>query len=452
MAKKKKIDEDEFDFDLEDEEDDSEEDFEEDDETLDEIKPKKYKKAKSKKSKHPRLVFTHEDDLPKELLKTPEEDEEEKAWEAEQKRIAALPPYDRFLLVVEDKLGRIEDGDIAEITSFDSNMQPLLKNDSTVCILRHISYLKVGDIVFHNNKYGKYSIRRIIKLNENEIYLLGDNENRYTVVQRDNIFAKVIAKIDGKKYTSFNTLTSKKKITHAKVASAAIRTLGRTVEATEEDLNYLQEQEKLKAEAIAKEKAAESARLVQSDKLENVEEAAIKTFSTTIDDRSGLEAKSEIKIAGEGPKEEMPTFEGFQTSVSNDLPGSMDFSIGGNKQPQANDDENYSTAGFQTSVGDGFEEAKSASFGSGKSSSIPDELELGNKKKKAKKKKKGQDDDDDLPIETNKAIGGFQTSTKGDSFDIPAGPDFGGSADKTPSFNSSSTIDDDDLPPIDFSK
>lgn len=400
------------------------------------------KKQKVKKRK--KLQFIH-DDEPAKKDSDDDDDEDEDVTSLKQ------TSYDLFIKGLENALARVDEGEIAEINAFDKNMNPTLKLDKTRVLLRQINYIRVGDVMLHNTRYGKYSLRRVIKIKDDEFYLLGDAENRYTIVKRENLLAKVVAKIDGNKYFSFNASLAKKKIGQGKVKNAGIRTLGRIVTATDEDLNYLHEQEALAVEAENKVQGEAVAKLVQNDKMESLDDSAKMTFSTKIDETKGLdqEVDANATVASKQEKQDEFTPSGFSTAVSNDVPDDIGISIGGANgvtSSQVSDDNSYDSNAFQaSSAADMFNEAKNASFGSKKAMNTAPEFET-KKSKKDKKKKKNDSDDDAIPPTTTNN-GGFQTSTSNDSFNIPEGPSFESQTGSSPSQSN-----DDDLPPIDFNK
>lgn len=276
-----------------------------------EIEKKEVKKTHYKKSKKSKNKLISDSDGKEEVKLDEDDDEYEK-----EEDLSLLTPYEKFLRVIESKLARVSDGEIAEIITFDRNMEPMLKYEKSTLILRQMNYLRPGDIILHVNRYGKYSVRRVIKIKDDEIYVLGDKENRYTLISKNDILAKVVAKIDGTKYYSFTLKRQSKKLASYKIKSAPVRTMGRIVAATDEDLMYLQEQEMIKLKAEEKARSEFEALKVQSDKMTSLNSSEISSFATKVDDAEGLSAEfnANTSIAKDVSSNDSSEIAGFQTN------------------------------------------------------------------------------------------------------------------------------------------
>jgi len=118
---------------------------------------------------------------------------EEKKEETEEK-------YD--LNGMEVVLERIEAGLIGSLLITDSSInKPLLKKGDYVH-LRAYAKLLPRDIVLYKD-HDDYFIRRIIKFENDEIWVAGDNERHFRIIHKDNVIAKALGRIRGKKFLSF---------------------------------------------------------------------------------------------------------------------------------------------------------------------------------------------------------------------------------------------------------
>ena len=99
-------------------------------------------------------------------------------------------------------LERIEAGLIGSLLITDSSMnKPLLKKGDYVH-LRAYAKLLPRDIVLYKD-HDDYFIRRIIKFEGEEIWVAGDNERHFRIIHKDNVIAKALGRIRGKKFLSF---------------------------------------------------------------------------------------------------------------------------------------------------------------------------------------------------------------------------------------------------------
>lgn len=410
-------------------------------------KPDKSKQRYKKSKKNSNNIFLKTIDETEQNNKVDDEDE----WEDEED-LSKLEPYDAFVKTLDSKLARIEDGEISEIITFDKNMEPILKYNYSSLVLRELNYLRPGDIILHNTRYNKYSVRRVIKIVDDDIFVLGDTEHRYTIIKKNNILAKVVAKIDGTKFVSFNSRSKIKKYAKSKIHSSRLRTLGRVIQASDEDLAYIDSQEKIKRLAAEKEILEKEALKVQNDKMTAVDDDAIKTFATSVDETAGLKEEYDVSnnIAIEQAQRIAEIHEGFQTNITtSELPDDIAFGLEPTAaKSQITEDNNFTNAtGFTTKT-----EAKET-------------FDINQFIDKPKKKKKNKKDDEiensELPTQSFDTL--FSTSISNED-DIL----FGKQKDEKEESIYKNTVKsnvapekeketeiidfDDDLPPIDFSK
>ncbi len=122
------------------------------------------------------------------------ENEEKKAEEEKDDE------YDKNGIVV--VVDRIEHGLIGSLYIKDSKInKPLIKPGDYVHF-RAYSKLLPKDIILYKD-HDEYFIRRIIKFEDNEIWCAGDNERHFRIIHKDNVVAKALGRIRGKKFLSF---------------------------------------------------------------------------------------------------------------------------------------------------------------------------------------------------------------------------------------------------------
>ncbi len=191
-------------------------------------------KEKNKKKKFKKIEFLREDQQ-----KT-EEELERLEEEKEEEELKNKNPYDLLIEGLENILARIQDNEVAEIICFSKNMRPLFSYNKTKLLLTQCKVLNKGDIVLHIKPYEDYAIRRYIKTKNDKIYLLGDSEKKYTIVERKHIIAKISSMINNTKYKSFNK-KHKSFYKWRKTHNLLLRTLNREFHTITEDeylINY----------------------------------------------------------------------------------------------------------------------------------------------------------------------------------------------------------------------
>ena len=126
-------------------------------------------------------------------------DEEETESEA-QKKEEKDDEFDKNGIVV--VIERIEHGLIGSLLIKDSTInKPLIKPGDYVHF-RAYAKLLPKDIILYKD-HDDYFIRRIIKFEDDEIWCAGDNERHFRIIHKDNVVAKALGRIRGKKFLSF---------------------------------------------------------------------------------------------------------------------------------------------------------------------------------------------------------------------------------------------------------
>ena len=129
---------------------------------------------------------------------------------------------------------RVEAGLIGNLKIDNDMNYPIFKKGDLIR-LRAPSKLNKKDFVLYQT-HDEYFLRRIIKFKEDGIYVAGDNEHEYHVIQKSDIVAKVLSRERKNKSLSFSLTPKKKLYTFKKVNMCKIR-LGNRVSTYENDLN-----------------------------------------------------------------------------------------------------------------------------------------------------------------------------------------------------------------------
>jgi phage repressor protein C with HTH and peptisase S24 domain len=79
-----------------------------------------------------------------------------------------------------------------------SSMRPLFKNDYVVT-LKKIDDYKIGDILFFRRDDGAFVLHRLIRIDKDALYIVGDHQIGLERVRKDQLIGKVI---DYKKYNN----------------------------------------------------------------------------------------------------------------------------------------------------------------------------------------------------------------------------------------------------------
>lgn len=129
---------------------------------------------------------------------------------------------------------RVEAGLIGNLKIDNDMNYPIFKKGDLIR-LRAPSKLNKKDFVLYQT-HDEYFLRRIIKFKEDGIYVAGDNEHEYHIIQKSDIVAKVLSRERKNKSLSFSLTPKKKLYTFKKVNMCKIR-LGNRVSTYENDLN-----------------------------------------------------------------------------------------------------------------------------------------------------------------------------------------------------------------------
>ncbi len=133
---------------------------------------------------------------------------------------------------IEVVVERIEGGLVASLRIEDEINYPLFKKGD-FAILMASSKFGIRDFVLYQS-HDAYFLRRIIKYKENDIYVAGDNEKEYHIIQREDIIGKCVSRERKTKRLSFSLTPKKRLYTFKKVNMAYFRLKNRV-------LNYEQE-------------------------------------------------------------------------------------------------------------------------------------------------------------------------------------------------------------------
>ena len=98
-------------------------------------------------------------------------------------------------------LERCKAGLVGTLFIRDNINKPMIKKDDFVH-LRQSSRIEKGDFVLYSS-HDEYFLRRVIKFEELNIYVAGDNEDVYHVIRKEDIVAKAIGRQREKKHLSF---------------------------------------------------------------------------------------------------------------------------------------------------------------------------------------------------------------------------------------------------------
>ncbi len=97
---------------------------------------------------------------------------------------------------------RVEHGLIGSLRIEDEINAPFFKAND-LAFIRHPSKLEKKDYVLYKD-HDDYFLRRVMKYNENGIYVAGDNEKSYHLIEKESIIGKVIGRQRKNKFKSIN--------------------------------------------------------------------------------------------------------------------------------------------------------------------------------------------------------------------------------------------------------
>jgi hypothetical protein len=98
-------------------------------------------------------------------------------------------------------LERIKAGLVGTLLIKDNINKPMIKRDDLIHF-RQSARIERGDFVLYSS-HDEYFIRRVIKFEELNIYVAGDNENVFHIIHKEDVIAKGIGRQRGIKYLSF---------------------------------------------------------------------------------------------------------------------------------------------------------------------------------------------------------------------------------------------------------
>lgn len=136
---------------------------------------------------------------------------------------------------LENVIERVEHGLVGTLRiDNDETNKPLFKNGDYIHFITPAK-LEKRDFVLYRN-VDNFSIRRIIKFDNEDIYVAGDNEREYHIIHKEDVVGKAIGRQRKKKYLSFSLKNTMKLYTFRKVNLAKLR-LGNRVMNYDEDLS-----------------------------------------------------------------------------------------------------------------------------------------------------------------------------------------------------------------------
>jgi hypothetical protein len=101
-------------------------------------------------------------------------------------------PEDNIYYQIETVVERVEAGLVGTLYITNEINKPFFKKGDLAHI-RTGGRIQIGDFILYKD-HEEYFLRRIIKYKDEDIYVAGDNENRYHTVQKDAVVGKVIAR------------------------------------------------------------------------------------------------------------------------------------------------------------------------------------------------------------------------------------------------------------------
>lgn len=136
---------------------------------------------------------------------------------------------------IEVVVDRVTHGLIGSLRIEDNINKPIIKVGDIVH-LKIPSRFLIKDFVLYKVE-DSYFLRRIIKYKDDGIYVAGDNEKQYHVIQKEDIIGKVIGRERKNKFKSFSLTPGSKIYTFRKVKLSYFR-LGNRVLDYQTEINY----------------------------------------------------------------------------------------------------------------------------------------------------------------------------------------------------------------------
>ena len=155
-------------------------------------------------------------------------------------------PEDNIYYQIETVVDRVEAGLVGTLYISNNMNKPFFKQGDLAHI-RAGGRIQIGDFILYKD-HEEYFLRRIIKYKDEDIYVAGDNENRYHTVQKDNVVGKVIAR--DRNHVHYSLAVNKKTFYDFKKTKLVKQRLGNRVTHYEQDLL---EESLLRAQLMAEE-------------------------------------------------------------------------------------------------------------------------------------------------------------------------------------------------------
>ena len=163
--------------------------------------------------------------------------EEENVNNEAEENLENEPEFDRHSM--ETVVNRVRGGLVGEYKVLDSTInKPMFKQGDIVCF-RAPARLQKGDFVLYavSKDADEFSIRRIIKFIDDDIYVAGDHESEYHVIHREDVVAKAISRERRNKWLTLTGFARKKRFYVFKKVKLAKLRLGNRVRTNEDDIN-----------------------------------------------------------------------------------------------------------------------------------------------------------------------------------------------------------------------
>lgn len=160
-------------------------------------------------------------------------------------------PEDNEHYQIETVVERVEAGLVGTLYITNEINKPFFKTGDLAHI-RTGGRIQIGDFILYKD-HEEYFLRRIIKYKDEDIYVAGDNENRYHTVQKDAVVGKVIARDRNNSHYSLSV--SKKTFYDFKKTKLVKSRLGNRITHYEQELL---EESLLKAQQMAEEEIHET--------------------------------------------------------------------------------------------------------------------------------------------------------------------------------------------------
>ena len=136
---------------------------------------------------------------------------------------------------IENVIERVTHGLVGTLLIEDGEMnKPIFKKGDLVHFITPAKLEKKDFILYRRNE--EFFVRRIIKFENEDIYVAGDHEREYHITHKEDVAGKAIGRQRKKKYISFSLNPTKRLYTFKKVNLAKLR-LGNRVMGYDEDMS-----------------------------------------------------------------------------------------------------------------------------------------------------------------------------------------------------------------------